>query len=208
MPDAADLSAKHDADTLAFYEREATAYAERARRGEDPRLAAFIAALPPGARVLDLGCGAGQDALAMQQAGLAVTALDGTPGLAAQAERRLGRPVRVMRFEALDDEGCYAAVWANASLLHVPIAGLADVLARVWRALLPGGLLVASFKAGDGPGRDALGRYYNFPSLETLEATFRQSALWSDLAIEQAPGGGYDGVARTWLICRARKSPA
>lgn len=194
-----------DATTLAFYDREAAAYAGRRLPKRSVRLDRFISEMAPGAAVLDLGCGGGQDSEVMLQAGLSVTAIDGSPGLAREAERRLGRAVQVRRFEDLDAEDSYEGVWANASLLHVAIEALPDVLARVWRALRPGGLLFASFKAGDEPGRDALGRYFNFTSRERLEALFRQAAPWSALTIDEGPGGGYDGVQRTWLMTWARR---
>lgn len=196
-------SAGHDPGTLSFYDREAEAYAARRPAGRHERLDAFLAALGPGAAILELGCGGGQDAEAMLAAGFDVTPTDGSPGLAAQAERRLGRPVRVMLFEDLDEAERYDGVWANACLLHVPQAALPAALGRVWRALKPGGRLFASFKAGQGGDRDALGRYYNFPSRPGLEAAFRGAADWADLIIEEGEGGGYDGVARTWLLCTA-----
>lgn len=205
MHDAEETPERHDDQTLAFYDREAAAYAARREAEGSRELEGFIGAFSPGASVLDLGCGGGHDAQVMAGAGLRVTAIDGSPGLAAEASRRLGRPVKVMKFEELTEEGRYDGVWANASLLHVPIDGLPDVLGRVWRALKAGGLLFASFKAGAGPGRDALGRYYNFPSAEQLEVIFRYAAPWSELAIDRGNGGGYDGVARTWLLARARK---
>lgn len=205
MHDAEETPERHDDETLAFYDREAVAYAARREAEGSRELDGFIRTLSPGATVLDLGCGGGHDAQVMAGAGLRVSAIDGSPGLAAEASRRLGRPVRVMKFEDLSEERRYDGVWANASLLHVPIDGLHDVLGRVWRALRPDGQLFASFKAGDGPGRDALGRYYNFPSAELLEAIFRQAATWSELAVEQGVGGGYDGVERTWLLVRARR---
>lgn len=205
MHDADLTPERHDDETLAFYDREAAAYAARREEEGSRELAGFIAALGPGATVLDLGCGGGQDAVVMAGAGLRVSAIDGSPGLAAEASRRLGRTVRVMKFEDLTDERRYDGVWANASLLHVPIDGLPDVLCRVWRGLKPGGLLFASFKAGEGPGRDSFGRYYNFPSAEQLTVLFRRAAPWSDLTVEQDAGGGYDGVERTWLLVRARR---
>ena len=92
----------HDADTLAFYDREAGVYAARTR-GEPVRLRAFLEQLRPRAAILELGCGGGQDAELMSAAGFEVTATDGSAGLAAEAQARLGRPVRVMRFEELED---------------------------------------------------------------------------------------------------------
>jgi SAM-dependent methyltransferase len=195
----------HDRRTLAWYDREAPVYADRRPAGRNARLEAFLGRLSPGAAILELGCGGGQDAEAMIAAGFDVTPTDGSAGLAAEAERRLDRPVRLMRFEDLDDIARYDAVWANACLLHVPEAALADILGRVRRALKPGGVFFASFKAGDGGHRDALGRYYNFVSRAGLQTAYAQAGPWAELTIDEAPGGGYDGVPRTWLMALAVK---
>ena len=195
----------HDGETLAWYDREAPVYASRRPAERNPRLEAFLGRLDPGAAILELGCGGGQDAEVMIAAGFDVTPTDGSPGLAAEAERRLGRPVRLMRFEDLDETERYDAVWANACLLHVPEAALPDILGRARRALKPGGVFFASFKAGDGGDRDGFGRYYNFVSRPRLEAAYAQAGPWSELTISEMPGGGYDGVPRTWLLCLAVK---
>lgn len=187
-----------DAATLAFYDREAQVYVAREQTA-DPAVGRFVARLAPGATVLELGCGGGRDAEAMIKAGLKVTATDGSAAMAGQAEARLGVLVRLMRFAELEDVDAFDGVWANASLLHAPAEALPDILARVRRALRPGGLFCASFKAGDGPGRDSLGRYYNFPSAEGLERDFRTAGPWSELVMETGTGGGYDGVQRQWL---------
>jgi SAM-dependent methyltransferase len=199
-------AAAHDPATLAFYDAECAAYAVReGKYGASPRLTGFLAHLKPGARILELGCGGGQDAGAMIAAGFEVTPTDGSPGLAEEAERRLGVPVRVMRFDELRADQEYDAVWANACLLHVPTAGLAGVLGRIRAALRPGGLFYASYKAGDGAGRDALGRYHNFPTEAVLRAQYRAAGPWRRIDVESGPGGGYDGVARTWLQVTARR---
>ncbi|MDO8800466.1 bifunctional 2-polyprenyl-6-hydroxyphenol methylase/3-demethylubiquinol 3-O-methyltransferase UbiG [Phenylobacterium sp.] len=189
----------HDLQTLAFYDREAEAYAGRRLPKASPRLIDFLAALPAGARVLDLGCGGGQDSEVMLAEGFEVTPLDGSAGLARIAQARLGRPVRVQLFEDLEDEASFDGVWANASLLHVPTAGLARVLARVRRALKPGGVFHASYKAGDGGGRDTLGRYFNFPSEAELRAAYGDAGPWAALAIRQGVGHSYEQEERTWL---------
>ncbi len=196
------MAQMHDADTLAFYDREAAAYAAR-QRGAPVRLQAFLEQLRPRARILELGCGAGQDAELMTAAGFEVTPTDGSAGLAAEAEARLGRPVRVMRFEELDETAAYDGVWANACLLHVPEDGLADVLARIHRALKPGGRFHTGFKAGDGGGRDSLGRYYNFPDEARLRAAYAAAGDWATLTITPGQGGGFDGVMRDWLFVDA-----
>lgn len=190
----------HDPQTLAFYDREAEAYAGRRLPKASQRFSDFLAALPVGAHVLDLGCGGGQDSQVMLAQGFEVTPLDGSAGLARIAQERLGRPVRVQLFEDLEDEAAFDGVWANASLLHVPTPALAQVLRRVRRALKPGGLFHASYKAGEGGGRDTLGRYFNFPSEADLRAAYGQAGPWAELTIGQGVGHSYEQEERTWLL--------
>jgi SAM-dependent methyltransferase len=189
-----DKGPAHDPDTLAFYDREAVKYASHPKHDRNKRLEAFMGSLAKGAKVLELGCGSGQDSETMIRAGFDVTPTDGSVGLAREAEKRLGRPVRIMRFEDLDAQGVYDAVWASACLLHVPEGRLGDVLAKIHKALRRGGRFYASFKKGNGGARDSLGRYYNFPSREKLTATYMQAGEWIGLTMEEAPGRGYDGT--------------
>jgi len=190
--------------SLRFYADNAATYAGRNRTSKADRLEPFLARLSPGARVLELGCGSGADSAAMIAAGFDVDPTDGTPQMAAEAERRLGRPVRVLRFAELDADEVYDGVWANACLLHVPREGIADVLARIWRALKPGGIFYASFKAGSQEGLDRLQRYYNRPDREWLGATYA-GAGWRPPVIDHERGGGYDGEPTDWLHVTAVK---
>lgn len=194
----------HD-KTIAYYDADAAAFVARRVDKYSDQLATFIARVGPAARVLELGCGGGHDAEAMLAAGVDVIATDGSAELALQAEKRLGRPVRVMRFDELDELEAYDGVWANRCLLHVPTDELAGVLGRIWRAMKPGASFFASFKAGDGGALDAVGRYYNFPNRADLARTYAAAAPWSEVAIEERDGGDHDGVARKWLLCRALK---
>lgn len=194
-----------DPETLAFYDREASAYLAGHIQGGGEYLAGFLALLPPRARVLELGCGGGHDAETMIAAGLDVDATDGTPALAAEASRRLSRPVRVLRFDELDASAAYDGVWASACLLHVPSQHLPDILARIHRALRPGGVHFASYKATGREGRDRLGRWYNQLTAEDLVAAYCAVADWEVLSVDQRIGGGYDGVEVPWVGITVRK---
>lgn len=193
-----------DEATLDFYAGEASRYVASGKHTTSRWLNDFMRKLPAGARVLDLGCGGGRDAEAMIANGFDVHPADGCAAMAAAAEARLGRTVRVMRFEELSDDAAFDAVWANASLLHVPRDALADVLALVLRALRPGGLHFASFKAGEAPGRDALGRYFNYPSRDALLEAYARSGNWQIESIAECIGGGYEGGSVAWLAITAR----
>ena len=193
-----------DDATLRFYAEAATTYA--AHGGDLPaaELRDFILALPRGAKVLELGSGGGRDAGFMLAQGLDVHPTDASKELAAEAERRIGRPVTIMTFDQLDAEALYDGVWACACLLHAPREELTTDLTRIHRALRPGGLLVASFKAGDGEGRDQFGRYYNYPDRPTLEAHCRAAAGWRSLDIAERTGSGCDKLPTIWLWVIAR----
>lgn len=193
-----------DKATLDFYAVNARQYAQTGTDQPSPRLLAFLDALAPGATILELGSGSGRDAAAMLERGFDVEATDGSPELAAEATRRLNRPVRIMTFEALEEENAYDAVWACASLLHAPAASLSGILSRVHRAMRPDALFVASYKAGSGEGRDGLGRYYNYPDADTLLGHYRDAASWSSLALDQVHGTGYDRLPTQWLWVTAR----
>jgi len=194
-----------DPETLKFYADNAATYVRHAG-GPTPQLAGFLARLPPGGAILELGTGNGRDAAAMLAAGFAATPSDASPELAAQAEARLGRPVRIMAFHELDDITAYDGVWACAALLHAPRDELTGDLARIFRALRPGGHLVASFKAGGGEGRDALGRYFNYPDADELRAHLEAAADWASIDISENDGSGYDGRPTRWLWAHVQRS--
>src|SRR6187455_964711 len=96
-----------DEETLKFYRGNAEAYAEREITSRKARLAAFLALLPPGGRILELGCGAGGDTAEMLAQGFDVRATDGSPELAEVASNRLGRRVETLLFHELDEVEAY-----------------------------------------------------------------------------------------------------
>jgi SAM-dependent methyltransferase len=199
------LPPDRDAPTLRFYAEKAETYTASGPGGASRALASFLEKLQPGARILELGCGGGRDAAAMLAAGFDVEPTDGTPEIARQAEARLGRPVRVMRFDELDAMAAYDAVWANASLLHAPREGLPDVLKRVFRALKPGGWHFASYKGGGREGRDSHGRYFNYLSRDEVLEVYGRSAAWEVESITEYVGGGYEGAQGPWVAIIVRR---
>ena len=194
-----------DEATLQFYRGNAEAYAKRTFTSRQARLMAFLAQLPPGASILELGCGAGGDTAEMLARGFEVRATDGSPEMAVVASKHLGRTVETLLFHDLDEVGAYDAVWANACLLHVPRTELADVLARIWRALKAEGVFYASYKEGDVDGRDTLDRYYNYPSQDWLRATYADAGRWNSLSVETGEVIGFDNQWAKMLFVVARK---
>jgi SAM-dependent methyltransferase len=196
-----------DEETLRFYRNNAQAYADWAK-APSTRLAGFLALLPPGGSILELGCGAGHHAATMLAAGFALRATDGSPEMAEIASRRLGHPVEAMLFHELDEDQAYDGVWASACLLHVPRDQLAGILAGIHRAMKPGGVFYASFKVGDGDGRDALGRYYNYPSPQGLRAVYAEAGRWDLIASDSSEIKSFDEAPATLLHLTMRKVAA
>jgi SAM-dependent methyltransferase len=198
--------ASFDPATLAFYATEAPVYTARGTDGASRPLERFLGRLTPGCRILELGCGGGRDAALMISQGFDVEPTDGVAEIAAQAEARLGRPVRVMRFDQLDAVEAYDAIWASATLLHVPRGGLSAILTRIWHALKPGGWHEASYKGGGREGRDRFDRYFNYPTRAEIKGYYAESAPWEFARIEEGLGGGYDGQQGPWVNVTVRKS--
>ena len=95
-----------DDETLQFYRQNAEAYAGWAK-APSTRLTGFLAMLPPGGSILELGCGAGNHAAKMLAAGFKVHATDGSPEMAEIASQHLGHPVQPMLFHELDARAAY-----------------------------------------------------------------------------------------------------
>lgn len=147
---------------LTWYERHAEDYA-RATQDAGPQVdrAAFARSLGAGARVLDVGCGAGRDLRAFAEADLQPEGLEASPTLAAWARRHAGVPVTVGLLEDAEWGAPFDGVWACASLVHVPCSDLSCPLDRLASWLKPGGWLWFSVRrahAGD-TGPDDRHRY-------------------------------------------------
>ena len=193
-----------DEPTLQFYRRNAESYAAWAK-APSTRLIGFLGLLPQGGSILELGCGAGNHAAEMLARGFALRASDGSPEMAEIASRRLNHPVEVMRFDELEDCEAFDGVWASACLLHVPRDELGGILKRIHRALKAGGVFYASFKSGDGDGRDSLGRYYNYVSTDWLGAAYAAAGPWQCLSSDTSEIKSFDAAPATMLHLVMRK---
>ena len=111
--------------------------------------AAYVAALvPPGVRVLDAGCGTGRVGIELARRGYDVTGVDSDESMLSVA--RANAPELTWRLEdlaALEDERAYHVVVAagNVMIFLAPGTG-PDVVARLARSLVPGGLLVSGWR--------------------------------------------------------------
>ena len=139
----------------------------------------FLAELPRGTRILDVGCGSGRDTLAFKNKGYHVDAIDYSEELVKKATRLTGIPIKLQSFYEIDADEAYDGIWACASLLHCERYRLTEVLEKMLRALKPNGVIYMSFKYGDSD-REKDGRAFtdlNEQQAQELLAQFDQVSL-------------------------------
>ena len=96
----------NDEETLGVYAREAETYDTRfSEKGIDPDQQAFIEAVRPGGRILDLGCGPGRSAAIFADAGFSVLAVDAVAEMVALAARHPAVEARQATFEDIPELG-------------------------------------------------------------------------------------------------------
>ena len=127
----------------------------------------FLQLIPDGGLILDFGCGSGRDSLYFLEKGYAVEACDGSAQMVRIASEYTGLPVKQMLFSELNESDRYDGIFACASILHVPFAGLPDIMERMIKALKPDGTAYISFKYGDFEGYRN-GRYFTDMNEERL----------------------------------------
>lgn len=136
----------------------------------------FLAHLPAGARILDLGCGAGRDSKASLDQGYQVEAVDGSAAMCEATSNLTGKPALKILFAELDYDQEFDAVWASASLLHVPSSEIELVLLKVRQTIKPGGYLYVSVKQGSFEGWRN-GRYFVDYDEEKLCALMNKAGM-------------------------------
>ena len=165
----------------------------------------FLAFLPKGAHILDLGCGSGRDSLCFLQQGFRVTAVDGSEELAKFASELIGQEVVVADFKDLVlPKISFDAIWASASLLHVHSEKLPGILAKVIDFAKPGAIFYMSFKYGDYEGERG-GRYYNDLNEARFADFLQKSGRYLEIIEQWVAKDVRPDKPELWLNTFARK---
>ena len=151
----------------------------------------------PGESVLDLGCGTGEDALHLMEAGLRVSAIDHSPEMVAVARRR-GVDARLLAIENIDQMGsCFDGLLSDFGALNC-IEDLQRLGCALARLIRPQGFLVfctmgrfclwetayyiargqlgkAFRRLSPGGAPSSLGPRVFYPSVPRLKTAFRPS---------------------------------
>lgn len=192
--------------SIGYYDQNAEAFYARTINVDVSSLySKFLPHLKKPCHILDLGCGAGRDALYFKEQGFQVTAVDGSEELVAIASEVIGQEAIHLLFEEISYVDTFDAIWANASLLHVSFDALRATLENLHHALKKDGIFYASFKYGDSM-RETEGRVFSdfneTSILPHLEGLFDPLDIWktADSRSNQAASPSH-----AWLNFIAKK---
>ena len=185
---------------------------------EDPLALAALEDLapvvPPGAAVLDLGCGAGVPVTRwLAGRGFAVTGVDVSARQLELARSNVpdGTFIKADMTGLAFDPETFDAVVAFHSIIHVPRNEHPALLARIHRWLKPEGVFLATMTVTDYEGQDDDWEGWGAPMVwshydqDTNVAMLREAGFELRYA-EPRTGGGTGDEDETWLWVLARKN--
>ncbi len=155
--------------TLAHYDRNAEQFfAGTVDHDVSQNIGALLDAIEGAApfTILDLGCGPGRDLKTFKALGHHAIGVDGAQRFVDMAQAYSGCEVWRQDFVHLDlPAALFDGIFANAVLFHVPSAVLPKVVADLYAALKPGGVLFSSNPRGsnqEGWNGERYGSYYDY----------------------------------------------
>lgn len=192
--------------TIPFYDEHGKDFFERTVDVDISHLyEMFLKYVPDGGHILDAGCGSGRDTKYFLEKGYQVTAFDGSATLAKMASELTGLDVRQMLFEEMAYEAEFDAVWANATLLHVPFDELPGIFEKFIAALKAGGIWFATFKKGEGEILNHDGRLFVFFGEKSLKAFIERFEALEVLELTTTEDSRDDHRGEYWLNLITRK---
>jgi len=136
----------------------------------------FLSYLPAGAKILDAGCGPGRDLRFFRSKGYHAEGFDSSIEMVKLALKE-NLPVRHLSFEQVDWSCCFDAVWASASLLHLPKSSVPSAVMKLVQVLKEKGVLYASLKVGEGESLSEDGRFFSYYREEEVRQMIAKEEL-------------------------------
>lgn len=191
-----------------WYDQNAELYDRNANRcNPKDHVSSFISQLPPGARILDAGCGNGRDMETFKEFGFDVHGFDASRMMCGLSAQRVGASERVRQLsfsQYADPTDSWDGIWAMASLVHVEDEDIGDVVHNLTRSLRPGGIFFAALKIGEENAVTPEGRRMAMVNEEKIRELFVNIG---DLRTQVEVAKGSGGVEQTWLNVVLTKAP-
>ncbi|NIL90027.1 Ubiquinone biosynthesis O-methyltransferase [Rhodococcus fascians] len=204
--------------TRAAYDTVAESYADLVRDELDGRhlehglLATFADRVSSG-DVLEVGCGTGRITEHLHCLGVDVAGMDLSPNMIEVARREHPH----LRFEVGSMEeleagdSTLAGIVAWYSIIHTPPHQLSTIFAELHRVLVPEGLLLLAFQAGNERVRleQAYGHSVSYDAYrldpDAVAGMLVEANFEVDVRVHRAPMG-YESTSQAFLLARTRTS--
>lgn len=151
-------------DIRRFYGSDPKGYAEATDRDKMPKafldvrdtFLDYVDEKARGDRILDAGCGPGDDTAYFVDQGYDAVGVDVTPEMVSLARDQHEVEYRVMDINNMDfEDETFDGVWANTVVFHVPLDGMQEDVEELYRVLRDDGVMHISYKLGaDTEGRE------------------------------------------------------
>lgn len=192
--------------TIPFYDEHGKRFFDRTINADIAHLyEMFLKYLPKDAYILDAGCGSGRDTKYFLEQGFKVSAFDGSATMATLASEYTGLEVKQMLFKDMSFEAEFDAIWANATLLHVPFKELPAIFEKFIVVLKKGGIFLATFKAGKGEIINHDGRLFIFFNEKGLKDFVAQVESLELLELNMSEDSRDEHKGEYWLNLVTRK---
>lgn len=161
----------------------------------------FIKSMPNGAKILDCGCGPGQDSEVFAKLGFNVTGIDITPKFIEMASRRVP-DANFIQMDMMDinlSPDTFDGVWVSFSLLHIHQTDVPKVLSNIKRIMKTNGKMMIALHRGpktDWVAANISGLNHNCSVQEWVQSDFERVIQESRFKIEysrpfERPGGRF-----------------
>jgi SAM-dependent methyltransferase len=138
--------------TLQAYGKQGKKYLEKIERFVLAELYDFLNLLPPGGRILDVGCAGGRDCKKFVEHGFEAIGIDVVEEFLDEAKRNVPKAkffnMNLLKLDFPNDY--FDGIWSAAVLLHIQKKDLPKVLQNYHDLLKPAGKLFIGLKSGEG----------------------------------------------------------
>ena len=193
--------------TIAYYNNPKNLYAERTVNVDmNEGYSHFLNYLPLTGTIMDLGCGSGRDSLFFIKRGFKVVPVDGSQRMCEETTRLIGYKAENLTFKQLNFENCFDGIWACASLLHISMQELPDILNRIAKAMKPNGAFYASWKYGNSEHVDTSSdRFFCDMNEERISTLLKDVALFDLKEMWLSADVREEYKTQTWINIIPRK---